>query len=446
MSRWNPRHSRTCRGAAGLCRWLALLAVLLAPRLGLADEVRLPSQSHREVWHNRAGQALKDFEWTLSPVVSTQSGSLDVRIGSDMKKHADGFAGVAGEIEFCCGPDQKLELTFDDASTKLVTGNLQVHLDAAELANRHLTGIRLSSELVGRSWDVNWTVDAPASSAELAGALPADWVLAANAPVPVSGAGGKPEKGTWLTPTEIKDRPQDVVGIWTDANAEAETEKLQWLDLRQDDLTVHPLSNPGALWVHLGRQAGTDRWSGSGAPPGQRDATGFSICPRPKGTCPQLCKFAAGFLDLAPGALRANGAWHDRRVEPQKCAFLDEPQTKAEQFERFVGVSFAPVAAGKYMYMGMAPAVGNNPAQFKALVRIATNYAGTGAASIGTKVEPPTAMVSRSAGEGLAATYEFSARQHGIYELSFELIRDGGEVFHTDRMRIEIPSVPGIGN
>ena len=445
MSRRNSRHSRACRGVAGLCRLLALLTVMLVPRLGLADEVRLASQSHREVWHNRAGQAIKDFEWTLSPVVSNQASGLDVRIGSDMQKHADGFAGVTGEIEFCCGPDQKLELTFDDASTKLVSG-IQVHLDAAELASRHLTRIRVSSELVGRNWDLSWTVDASASPARAADALPADWVLAASGTGPGSGAGGRAEKGTWLTPKEIKDRPQDIVGIWTDANAEAETERSQWFDVKQDDLTVHLLSNPTGLWVHLGRQGGTNRWSGSGAPPGEGDATGFSICPRPKGTCPQLCKFAAGYLDLAPGALRATGAWSDKRVEPQKCVFLDEPQTQAEQFDRFVGVSFAPIAAGKYMYLGMAPAVGNSPAQFKALVRIAANYGGTGAASVGTKVEPATAMLSRGPGEGLAGTYEFSTRQHGIYELSFELIRGSGEVFHTDRMRIEIPSVPGIGN
>ena len=446
MSPRNSRHSRTCRGAAGLCRLLALLTVMLVPRLGLADEVRLASQSHREVWHNRAGQAIKDFEWKLSPVVSSQSGGLDVRIGSEMTKHADGFAGVTGEIEFCCGPDQKLELTFDDASTKLVNGSLQVHLDAAELANRHLTRIRVSSELVGRNWDVSWIVDASASPAKAGDALPADWVLAASGPAPVTGAGGRPEKGTWLTPKDIKDRPQDLAGIWTDANAEAETERLQWFDVRQDDLKVHPLSNPTALWVHLGRQDGANRWSGSGALPGEGNATGFSICPRPKGTCPQLCKFAAGFLDLTPGALRANGAWSDKQIEPQTCVFRDEPQTQAEQFDRFVGVSFAPVAAGKYMYLGMAPAVGNSAAQFKALVRITMNYAGTGAASVGTKVEPATAMLSRSPGEGLAGTYEFSTRQHGVYELSFELIRGSGEVFHTDRMRIEIPSVPGIGN
>jgi hypothetical protein len=425
---------------------LALLAVMFVPRVGLADEVRLASQSHREIWHNRAGEAIKDFEWTLSPVVSDQSGGLDVRIGSDMKKHADGFAGVTGEIEFCCGPDQKLELTFDDASTKVVSGNLQVHLDAAELAGRHLTRIRVSSELVGRNWDLSWIVDVSAAPTKAADALPADWVLAASAPVPVSGGGGRAEKGTWLTPKEIKDRPQDLVGIWTDANAEAETDRSQWFEVKQDDLKVHPLSKPTELWVHLGRQGDTNHWSGSGAPPGEGDATGFSICPRPKGTCPQLCKFAAGFLDLAPGALHANGAWSDKRVEPQKCVFLDEPQTQAEQFDRFVGVSFAPIAAGKYMYLGMAPAVGNSSAQFKALVRITMNYAGTGAVSVGTKVEPATATLTRSPSEGLAGNYEFSTRQHGVYELSFELIRQSGEAFHTDRMRIEIPSVPGIGN
>jgi hypothetical protein len=94
----------------------------------------------------------------------------------------------------------------------------------------------------------------------------------------------------------------------------------------------------------------------------------------------------------------------------------------------------------------MAPGVGLNPPQFKALARLVTNYASAGASSVRTSVKPSNAILTRRDGDELSATYDFSAREHGTYELAFELLRSFGEVFHTDRVRIEVPAVPGMGN
>jgi len=253
--------------------------LLAASHVALGDEVRLSSQSHREVWENRSGQAPKDFEWTLAPVISNQSGALDVSVQTNLTKHADGFAGVIGEIDFCCGPRYTLELTFDDGSTKTVSGDLRAHLESAELGQRRLVKIRVSSELVGRKWQLDWIVQFPP--------LPNDWVLATRELAPVKVASGEGKGGTWLTPTEIKNRPQELTGIWIEANADPDTEQSQWFETDDDSLKIYPLSDPGSAWVFLEKQGRTDRWSGSGGPPGQ-EATGVSICPRPKGTCLQL--------------------------------------------------------------------------------------------------------------------------------------------------------------
>jgi hypothetical protein len=266
---------------------------------------------------------------------------------------------------------------------------------------------------------------------------------------PTSGSSpsaAQPQKGTWLTPTQMKDRPQDLDGLWTAGGSGPAP--LQLIQSNGQVLKIYArLSpDPGSALVDLARLGNSNRWSGSGAPPLQKNGTGFSTCPVPRGTCMQLCKWSSGYLDIVPGSLKITGAWNDNHVDPAACQFTTELQTGPEEYDRFVGVSFAPLSPGKYIYMGMAPAVGSDSAQFKALVRLMTNYANTGAAKVTASVGPTTATLAPTSSPGLTATYEFIARAHGNYELTFKLIGKDGSVFHTDRVRIEIPSVPGIGN
>jgi hypothetical protein len=147
--------------AMRLLRAALVILAMTAIRLAIADGVRLPSQSHREVWNDSAGEAMKDFEWTYVPVLATPSGALDVRVEIRLDKHADGFAGVTREIEFWRGPDHTLELTFDDGTTR-TAGEARAYLDADELGSHHLAKIRVSSELAGRTWHVDWPVSRPA--------------------------------------------------------------------------------------------------------------------------------------------------------------------------------------------------------------------------------------------------------------------------------------------
>jgi hypothetical protein len=256
------------------------------------------------------------------------------------------------------------------------------------------------------------------------------------------------KKGTWLTVTEMKDRAQDVAGIWTNSNPSPENgiESLEWFETTGSNLKIHgKLSNSSSYWVDL-NIGGPNTWTGTGAPP-QVDGSGYYTCPRPNGTCTNLCKWDAGNLQIE--GLHASGRWAGKDDDPTTCRFTSTPDGGNYDFDRFAGVSFAPLACGRYMYMGMAPAVGPNPAQFKSLVRLATNYDRIPVAtSVNTTVSPSTGILTWRAGDkqGLKSTYEFTAKEHGTYEISFDLVRSGGEVFHTDRVRIEIPAVPGMGN
>jgi hypothetical protein len=55
-------------------------------------------------------------------------------------------------------------------------------------------------------------------------ALPDDWVLATSSPPQAGADAGRGERGTWLTPTEIKDRPQDLEGVWTTPKAASDNQ------------------------------------------------------------------------------------------------------------------------------------------------------------------------------------------------------------------------------
>ncbi len=244
-------------------------------------------------------------------------------------------------------------------------------------------------------------------------------------------AGWQDKRGTWLTPTEIRDRAQDLTGLWVDADAEGQTD-LVWLrtptattlkggtaDARVQDLSFMDLKKAGGQWKGL-----------------------VHVCPRPAGTCPNLCGWVPGVLQVDAANLYARGEWHGKKSKSDCTGNTNDPDDGPLAFKRFIGVTFVPLLPGKYMHLIAAPAVGNQPGQFKAGVRLAARYAGTGAADVKVSAKGGTLTVR----DKNAGTYDFLADRSGVCELTFELVGADGQVFHTDRARIEIPSIPGLGN
>lgn len=405
-----------------------------------ADDIVLPAKTHREVWHGGSGNVIKDFEWSVNATVSASAGSLTVGVGEKVTRHADAFAGVVGEMDFADDALRSIDVTFADGETRHADGS-QLRLEG-DAANRTVTKVAANFELVGRKWTLSWDAHAAADEGTKA-QLPPDWSQATSEP-PVVTVENVPTKGTWLTPTELKNRPQDVVGLWTTDENGAPGE-VRWFELQDQQLVVHSLLEKNGAWARLAKQGDANRWEGTGAAPGQA-GTGFFTVPMPKGTCPQLAKWSAGHLQLDSSGLRFTGEWHDRKIDATKCEFTDEPNASDEAFDRYIGVAFVPIKPGKYLYLGMAPAVGSQPAQFKALVRLASRYDGLSGTQVKTSVAPATATLTRTAGTDLAGAYEFTASAHGTYELTFQLVDAAGVQLHTDRLRIEIPTVPGIGN
>lgn len=266
-------------------------------------------------------------------------------------------------------------------------------------------------------------------------APPKEGALASRVEPPklLAPAGWERKRGTWLTATEIKDRPQDLGGLWVDADSERETE-LEWFDYdtKRQILQAGSAANRGQGFTFLDvkKAFGSSQWKGL-----------VHVCPRPDGTCPNLCRWVPGSLVVEPGNLHAKGEWHGKKTKTDCSGFTDQPDSGPMAFKRFIGVSFVPLLPGKYIHLVAAPAVGNQPSQFKAAVQLATHYEGTSAADVRVKANGGTINVI----DKKTGAYQFLTERSGIYELTFDLVGKDGEVFHTDRVRIEIPSIPGIG-
>jgi hypothetical protein len=246
-----------------------------------------------------------------------------------------------------------------------------------------------------------------------------------RAPVVVKG-------NTWLTATEIKDRPQEIQALWRESTGERDS-KLVWLsNSPPDTLTDHEVnlrdSDPSSIDMTA---AGDLEWRGQ-----------IFICPVPKGTCTNLCRWVRGSLRMDANHLSISGEWHDKKHKSDCSGLEDEPDSGSFTMQRLVGVSFVPLAPGKYMNLVGVPPVGTQIAQFKAVVRIAARYDGVANANLrATADRGQVSLVDKTAG-----LYDFVADRSGVYELSFEMLGSDGMVFHTDRMRIEIPAIPGLGN
>jgi hypothetical protein len=238
--------------------------------------------------------------------------------------------------------------------------------------------------------------------------------------------------GTWLTMTEIKDREQDIAGMWRDTGRSAAT------DLMSEEVHFVRLSPDGALTDHTGpheteawsldlRAAGDDVWEGK-----------VQVCPTPYGTCLNLCRWVTGSMRSDASHLRMTVAWRDRKTRLDCSGLEDQPDSGSFTLDRVVGASFVPVAPGKFLAVAGTPAVGDQAAQFSGGARIAMTYPG---------VPEEMIRVTTDRGKVVArghATYDVEAASSGTQEIRVDL-SSSGVIFHTDRLRIDMPALSGVG-
>ncbi|MAG93674.1 MAG: hypothetical protein CMJ48_07990 [Planctomycetaceae bacterium] len=102
--------------------------------------------------------------------------------------------------------------------------------------------------------------------------------------------------------------------------------------------------------------------------------------------------------------------------------------------------TFTDIVPGKSMHLIASPAVGSQPAQFKAAVHVAVNRRGTPAFRARVTSDGAEIRTTRN-----ADVFSVVIDRSGMLDIRVELLSRNGEVIHTDRLRVEIPSIPGIG-
>jgi len=237
---------------------------------------------------------------------------------------------------------------------------------------------------------------------------------------------------TWLMATELKDRPQDLAGAWQIDPPAGGDETWHWVDA----------AVPGRLRAHSLKDRDPERYNIDMRDSGNRHWVGkVYVCPRPKGTCPNLCDWTGGTLDVDVNNVSIKGQWQGKKTKPDCSGYSDVPESGDFTLKRLVGAGFVPIARGKYMNLVGAPAVGDQKAQFKAAVRIVARYDAVPGATVRAVADRGKLTLADKA----SGTYDFVAEGSGIHEIRFELLGADGKPFHVDRLRVEIPAIGGLG-
>ena len=224
---------------------------------------------------------------------------------------------------------------------------------------------------------------------------------------------------TSINPYRLAQLNQDAQGLWTNQRGQIVLFRFAGGGLE----IVNPAGN--GRYTKLLTKSGETTWDGE-----------FFTVSR-DGTCPGRGWWQPGRLFLPLGSSNVRADWHGKKHDPRTCLLTQTPDSGTIEYRRFVGAQFAPWVAGRYIHMVAAPAVGPNPAQMKSSVRIKTAYRG-----IPFQRVSPQAIGGelRARGNG---EYEFLSGP-GVHSVEFNLIGSDGNVFHTDRLRIEIPAIRGI--
>lgn len=159
--------------------------------------------------------------------------------------------------------------------------------------------------------------------------------------------------------------------------------------------------------------------------------------------CPQyywwtLAKMCVA-ADHRSASLKTSGYKHD----DETCqSDFNRPHSFEKKIERFLGASFAPIAAGKYFHTVTVAA----PAQFVAEVKLAWDYrplhtkGGTNPVKIRVRLGqyssvPQTEVLTTTQTSGV---HVFAAGQGGQYHFVFDVYDDKDRLIHTDFLLAEM--------
>lgn len=289
---------------------------------------------------------------------------------------------------------------------------------------------------------------------------------AGEAPKPRAAAapGASNAKGTHLTFKALGDAPQPLPGYWKiNYTLVDETPMFARFDMSASPTLISLLNATDANKSYGWLQWTGDQWRGK-----VYIVSNDKEC-RDKGYMqPAAAKASADNM-------RFEGEWRGRSIG-EDCKLTEEPGSGALRWERYVGSTFLPLKPGKYIYTIAAPAVGPNPAQYKAMVKLGWNHAPVGAKKVrlvyGPQIETKwdidspdfnpekltpaelekleddafvaalRAKLQRTTKvyEGPAGEFEFVTDQPGEYQFDVQVLGKDDAILHVDHLIAEIPT------
>lgn len=266
-------------------------------------------------------------------------------------------------------------------------------------------------------------------------------------------------RGTDLTPTTLGEHPQELLGYWRYPKDKIESSR------EEDTIFRIGRSRDKSAMLLMGRFAAPTKLPG--LKPGQRilsaDGTGvigqydqgsggcFTGLRLTKEVNPDQCKQylwweASQICFTGPDYLKASEHVASRKHDREKCEVEGDPSDLPITYDRFDGVSFSPVAAGKFIHIVAVAA----PAQYQASVKLTWDYALLGAKRMEMTVRrrtPDGAVIHQQASSppDKPGEYVFTTGQSGVYYFVFRIFDVFGKMVHRDVMRAIIPGIPGLG-
>lgn len=275
--------------------------------------------------------------------------------------------------------------------------------------------------------------DPPLSTGEASNPTAANWdaPVAAN-PLPVPGASHPPiateGNRTFVSARGLGSLAQpDLAGFWRSSGLDESNLTLIAVDQAGEQFEGFVVLDAALMgtWIDMAREGETTGWRGQ-----------VHIALRePAGACP---RWTQGVFIVEPGSAILNGAWAGQEIDPATCAETDEPEGAPLLLERVIATTFQPIVPGKYIHLVGAPGAGPTPTQYAAAVEFACAMEGLAVA--GHRVSTTGGRIVERA----ACRYQLIVDSPGSYDIAVEFLDAQDSVLHTDRLRAEIPAIPGL--
>jgi hypothetical protein len=129
-------------------------------------------------------------------------------------------------------------------------------------------------------------------------------------------------------------------------------------------------------------------------------------------------------------------------MDEQKCVLTETPDEIDIELERVTALKFKEHIPGKYIHISAAPAVGNQPSQYKASVKLQWILSGLGITHFTLAIQGK-ALIER--GTQLDGEYEYLTDRSGKLQFLLAGFNAKDQPIHIEPISIDIPAIPGIG-